>query len=203
MRDTEGTIEWYRRNHDNPPFYPNGMCLKICRYARDIGAMYPSAVTAQNATPERYRVRDLSKITRGMVAYFDDPNDGNPYGHIVTVAGWIKGSNKDSLADLMTWTNSVVSGKITLARASFYPNYWGDRFTFAATWLNGQELDLPEKRVKPKPKPKDRLPRIKEAIEEIEKGLAHHRKHDNKRLVKAFTRDLKELKQTYDKFGGK
>jgi hypothetical protein len=104
-----GMIGWKAKTTEQLGFDPNGMCLRICRTARDIGPVYPSAVVAQNATPAAHRVYGVADVRRGMVVYYDDPNDSNPYGHIVTVVGRDRDADPDSLSSLLVRSNSVVS----------------------------------------------------------------------------------------------
>lgn len=143
QRDTAATLEWYERHTTRSQlgYNPDGMCLKICREARGLPSGWASAVVAQAATPERHRVRDLTKVRPGMVMYFDDPHDGNQFGHIVTVAAVAR--TVRSLADITVWSNSVRSGAVVKVTADYFPRAWGDRFQFAATWLNGEALILP------------------------------------------------------------
>jgi hypothetical protein len=143
QRNTEETIQWYRDNDTDPPFNPDGMCLAVCRTARNIGPMFPSAVVAQQETPSAHRVYTISKIRRGMVMYFDTVGDSNPYGHIVTVVGRDRSVPEHDLGSLLVRTNSVKSGQLVVVRADYFKRYWNDEFQFAATWLNGQELKLP------------------------------------------------------------
>lgn len=141
---TEQALQWYQFHRDDPPFDPDGMCLKVCRTARNIPAKYASAKEAQDATPKEHRVTNIADIRRGMVMYFDTVGDSNPFGHIVTVAGRVKGADRDSLDSIIVWTNSVVANKLVAVRASYFGQHWADKFQFAATWLNGQELLFPE-----------------------------------------------------------
>lgn len=151
---TKETLEWYNDESQSPPFDPDGMCLKVCRTARNIGPMFASALEAQQETPNEHRVSKIEDIHRGMVMYFDTVGDSNPYGHIVTVAGRDKNKPASSLASLIVWTNSVVANKLVKVRADYFPLHWGDKFQFGATWLNGQELKFPE----PKPVEKPEAP---------------------------------------------
>lgn len=151
QRTTPATLAWYAQHTTTGTlgFNPDGMCLRICRTARNLPGGWASAVDAQNATPAEHRVRDITKVRPGMVMYFDDPRDGNRYGHIVTVhsvAATIR-----SLADIVVWSNSVKAGQVVKVRADYFPRQWGDGFVFAATWLNGAELLLPGDRVEPEP----------------------------------------------------
>lgn len=198
MRTTEQTLAWYRSvDPKNPPFKLAGMCLKICRSARAIPARYPTALSAMLATPREDRVYDPYKIVRGMVMYFDDPADSNTAGHIVTVAG----RQDDRM--ILTWTNDAeYSGSLNVVRASFFPRYWGDTFQFAATSLNGFDLDLPEigqKAKQKKPLGKKGKQRIKDMIDELEGMIERHEKQGHDRIVKALRRDVKELKQTLER----
>lgn len=153
QRDTAATLAWYEKHTTTGAlgFNPNGRCLQICRTARNLPGGWASAVVASRATPTQHRVRDLSKIVPGMVMYFDDTRDGNPYGHIVTV---VHANRARSLSDITVWTNSVQSGRVVKVRADYFPRYWGDPFVFAATWLNGQALILPKQQPAPAPSSK-------------------------------------------------
>jgi hypothetical protein len=148
MRNTQDTIEWYRTHETAAQigFEPSGMCLKICRTARDIGSMFLSAKQAQDATPAEHRVHNVANLRRGMVLYFDDPNDSNKFGHIVTMIGRVKNPDRSDLNDILVRTNSVQDGRVVVVRASYFKEHWGDPFQFGATWLNGVELEIPAKR---------------------------------------------------------
>jgi len=193
MRNTDGAISWYKGHETKSQlgFDPDGMCLRICRTARGIDPLYPTAVSAQEATPAKYRVTKVRDIRRGMVAYYDDPNDSNPYGHIVTVVGRVKGEDRDSLRSLLVRTNSVKSDQIVVVRGDYFPRYWGDRFQFAATWLNGQPF--PDFEEKP---PLGAAPNLREAIKSLEDSVAYHKRKGHTGLVKALERDIAEIKQT-------
>lgn len=205
MRDVDATIEWYAEHRVYPTslgFDPDGMCLKICRTARDIPAKYPSALSAQLQTPEEYRVHDISKIRRGMVMFFDDPTDSNPYGHIVTCIGRERGADRSLLASVLVRTNSVLSNQIVVTRADYFPRNWGDDFQFAATWLNGVPLDMGGKSEAPKRKP-GRLPNLRAARKELQEALEHHQEKGHARLAAALRRDIRELDETIEKFSAK
>lgn len=146
MNDYRETLEWYRTHQTTREigFNPDGMCLAVCRTARDIGAYYPSATAAQDATPYKYRVHRVRDLRRGMVLYFDEPNDSNRFGHIVTMIGRVKGFNWDDMNDVLVETNDVKSGELVVVRGTYFKQYWGDDFQFGATYLNGMVLDIPE-----------------------------------------------------------
>lgn len=204
MRDTNATIQWYRGHETTAQlgYNPNGMCLKICREARGLPAVFPSALSAQQATPAAHRVEKVADITRGMVVYYDDPRDSNPFGHIVTVVGRVKGIRKDSLSSLLVRTNSVKSGHVVVVRGDYFPKHWGDEFQFGATWLNGQALDLPDRK-KPDPEPEPPLKsarNLREAIEFLRKAIQYHEAAGNDRLVRALRRDVQAIRQTIRDF---
>lgn len=143
-------LDWYNRNQTTKQigFNPDNMCLKVCRTARGIPSVYPSAKTAQDATPVEHRVKSVRELRRGMVLYYDHPADSNRFGHVVTMVGRVKRGNPDALSDILVETNSVKSGELVVVRGDYFPRYWGDPFQFGATWLNGVELDIPEKKSK-------------------------------------------------------
>jgi hypothetical protein len=143
MRDYKETIAWFPSHNTAAElgYNPNGMCLAIAHDARALPAMFPSAKSAQDHTPSQFRVTRVRDLRKGMVLYFDDPHDSNPFGHIVTMIGRVKGYDPDSLDDVLVQTNSVVSGRIVVVRASYFKAHWGDSFQFGAFWLNGSELD--------------------------------------------------------------
>lgn len=145
MHDYQETLEWYRENQTarDIGFNPDGMCLKICRTARDIGPKYLTAKQSQDAVPPQHRVHKVRDLRKGMNLYFDDPNDSNKAGHIVTQIGRVKGFDVDDLNDVLVETNSVVSGQLVIVRATYFTKHWGDPFQFGSTWLNGQVLDVP------------------------------------------------------------
>jgi len=166
MRDYKETIAWLEKNDTAAElgYNPNGMCLAIAHDARALPAKYPSAKVAQDNTPKEFRVYKVRDLRKGMDLFFDDPHDSNPFGHIVTMIGRVKGYNPDDLNDVLVRTNSVVSGRVVVVRASYFKQHWGDSFQFGAFWLNGFELDYPGWRSDGKgredvPKP-DHSPRV-------------------------------------------
>lgn len=195
MRGVAGTLKWYREHETTKQigFDPDGRCLQIVRTARAIGQMYPSAISAQHATPAKYRITDLSKIRNGMVMYFDDPNDDNPFGHVVTVTAHEKVMR--TLADITVRTNSVKANTIVPVKADYFGKHWGDKFQFAATWLNGQELTFP-----PKAPPKPSLTPLLHARNDLQSMVNIAKANKNDRLVTALTRDLVEINQTINQF---
>lgn len=201
QRTQSETLAWYRTHETTRQigFDPDGQCLKVCRTARRIPSMYPSAISAQNATPAKHRVKDLSKLRNGMVVYYDDPRDDNPFGHIVTITDHAKVIK--SLADFEVRTNSVKSNQVVVVRGDYFGKHWGDKFQFAATWLNGQALLFPKVAVPTPPKPvKPVLTPLIHARSDIAGMLATAKTQKNARLVTALERDLAEINETINKF---
>jgi hypothetical protein len=213
QRDTPGAMTWYK-GHTNTAqigWNPNGMCQKICRTARNIGGGYASALAQQIGTPQSKRVYKISDITQGMVMFFDDPDDSNPHGHIVTVVGHKAGEKVSSLSSILVKTNSVKSGQIVTVTADFFPKNWGDKFQFAGTEINGTDLLLPSyalggtkkppvKKTTPPKKPspvkakEESLDRMRYMVKVYDHLIWQERK--NKRVVTALKRDRAKLQQT-------
>jgi hypothetical protein len=139
------TLQWYKENQHKSQigFDPDGMCLKVVRTARNISAKYLTAKEAQDNTPKEHRIHKVRDLRRGMIAYFDDPNDSNRAGHVVTQIGRVKGFDPDEIRDVLFETNDVKSGELVIVRGDYFLRYWGDEFKFGATWLNGVEFDTP------------------------------------------------------------
>lgn len=138
-------LDWYK-NHQTKSqigFDPDGMCLKVCRTARNIPAKHLTAREAMLATPAEHRVHKVRDLRRGMVAFYADPRDENPADHIVTIIGRVKDFDPESLHDVLVETNSVKSDELVIVRGDYFEQYWGDDFKFGATSLNGVELDTP------------------------------------------------------------
>lgn len=152
MHDAAETLEWYRTHQTARQigFNPDGMCQKVCRTARNLPSRFASAKISQDNTPKRFRVTKVRDLRAGMVLYFDDPNDSNKFGHIVTMIGRAKGADWDSLDSVLVETNSVKKGELVVVRASYFKQHWGDDFQFGATWFNGFEIDVLTSN-KPKP----------------------------------------------------
>lgn len=148
MHNYKETLEWYETHQTEREigFNPDGMCLRVVRTARDADALYGSALESQRATPEEHRVYKIRDLRKGMVLYFDDEDDSNPYGHVVTQIGRVPGFDPDSLHDILVETNSVKKGQLVIVRGDYFQRYWGDEFKFGATWLNGQTLDIPQRK---------------------------------------------------------
>lgn len=169
-----------------------GLCLSLQRQARGLPAVYPSAISAAMATPESERVHKVRDLRAGMVAYSDDPNDSNRYGHIYFIIGWKNPKNRSDASTCLTWTNDRRPGRVDVVPLTFFKNSWGDGFQFGATWLNG--YDFSDFNAKPKT---DRGPQLgnayDHAIEDLRKVIRRHRSKGHDRLVKLLERDLQRM----------
>lgn len=202
-------FQFLRDAHDGPLTW-KGYCQRLAREAAGTPAVYPSALTSAHATPEAERVYHVRDLRRGMVAYFDDPHDSNPYAHVVTVAGWRDHTPTDDLADLLVWSNDAArTGGVDLIRASFFPGTspgWGDPFLFGATSING--YDLPGYGAGA-PRPVTLGETYDRAINSVRRAIRHHRRkqaEDPTRrraaIIKALTTDLARMKETRKRFSG-
>lgn len=190
-------FQFLRDAHDGPLIW-KGFCLRLAREAAQLPAVHPSALAAAHATPAAHRVREVSGLRRGMVAYFDDPRDGNPFAHVATVAGWDGGKVTDSLDDVLMWSNDAArTGGVDMVRGSFFPEKWGDAFMFGATSLNG--FDLPGYN-NGAPRLASLAGALDRAIADLRRAIREHRAAGHHRLVAALSRDLDEVKQTRDRF---
>lgn len=192
QRDTAGTLRYLSEQRASGTTQWKQLCQKLARSARNIPAMFPSALSSAQGTPERYRVRNVADLKKGMVAYFDDPNDSNPFGHIVTVHG------RDANGNVLVWSN-MADGTVKLVQFDWFRKNWGDSFQFGATWLNGVELNLP-KPPAPPARPITTGGHIKAAIESLDKAIAYHHAKGHARLVAALQRDRNDLKATLKNF---
>lgn len=174
-----------------------GQCLKLQRTARGIPALYPSALSAAHATPKAERVVHPFDLKRGMVAYSDDPNDGNPYGHIYAIAGW-DGAPKKDCTNLLTYSNDVRAGnKVGLVPITFYRRSWGDTFQFGATWLNGYNFADLDAAPAPVPGRQSLKENLEHAIHDLEKAIRTSRRLGNTQLTAALWKDLATLRVRY------
>lgn len=190
-RPTNQTADFLKAAHRGPLTW-RAMCLSLQRQARGLPAIYPSALSAAVATPESERVYEVAALRRGMVAYSDDPNDSNPYGHIYFIAGW--DGPKTNPANCWTWTNDMArSGGVDLVRLSTYRANWGDNFQFGATWLNGYNFAEFDKPPTPDPQRATLGGNYEHAIEDVKKALRFHEKKGHTGLVKGLRKDLDRM----------
>lgn len=200
QRNTEQTLAWLRNQHDIGSTAWRAKCLQATRTARNLPAVYPSALAAQHATPMSDRVYDRDQWVPGMVVFIDDPDDSNPFGHVVTLRTGPKASSP-----LLTWTNDAfVSGGISCVDVDWFERHWGDKVQFASRSLNGFALDLPEmtapKHPRPKPPLRASAVNLEYAIHRLEKAIAFHQEKGHTRLVKALRADVAEIRETIKRF---
>jgi hypothetical protein len=198
---TAEALAFLKREKSNPSRSWLGYCLMLQRMARDLPAVYPSALAAANATPVSERVAKVADLRQGMVAYSDDPHDSNPSGHIYFIAGWANGVTKsESNADrLFVFTNDAPkSGRVGVVPITYFRSYWGDSFQFGATWLNGYSFPDFDKAAEPV------HPTLganyQHALDDIRKAIAHHQKKGDERIVKALQRDLDRMTRKFAKY---
>jgi hypothetical protein len=139
----------------------NQLCLSLARNARGIGPLHPSALAAQLATPQSDR-RGHDSIRRGMVGFFDNPRDDNPFGHVATYK--FKGSD-----GIWRLGSNVSGGLVRTVPETLFTQVWGDAFQFAAVSLNGVDFDMSIPH-KPHPKPKPG-PTMTEMEEHVRRAL--------------------------------
>ncbi len=174
-----------------------GLCLRLQREARGIPALYPSALSAAMSTPKSERVLSAFDLRKGMVAYSDDPNDGNPYGHIYFISGW-DGKPKRDMSNLYTISNDVRDGnKCGVVPITFYRKSWGDGFQFGATILNGHGFAEFDKPAAPLPGRQSLKENLEVAIHELEKAIRTSRRLGNTQLTAALWKDLATLRVRY------
>lgn len=174
------------------------LCLQLQRMARGLPAVYPSALAAALATPEEDRVYSVADLRRGMVAYSDDPNDGNPYGHVYFIVG------RNDAGNVLVWSNDARRpGGVDIVDLSFFERYWGDHFQFGATSLNGYDFGEFEEKPKPKPGRAKLGDNFEHAMDDLRKAIKHHKEKGHDRLVAVLRRDLERMKRQLARFDGK
>jgi hypothetical protein len=168
--------------------------MKLQRQARGLPAVYPSAISAALATPEKERVHKVSDLRRGMVGYCDDPNDSNPYGHIFFIIG------KDKSGRILTWTNDALNvGGVDVVPLDFYQKNWGDTFQFGATWLNGYDFSEFNK---PPVETRGKLgDNYRAALEDIVRLERKHRNKGHTILADKLAKDIAVMRRRLEKHG--
>lgn len=177
-QDRSNTTRWYR------------MCLMLQRQARGLPVVYPTAASAQAATPVSERV-GLTGLKPGMIAY---TKGSNPAGHIVLVDSWRNGAKNPM--NLMVWSNDMArDGKgVALVPLSKILIDWKHTFQFGAGWLNGYNFTEFDKPAEPTRGPN--LTNYRHGIEDVKRAIAFHEKGGNTELVKLMKADLKHMKKT-------
>lgn len=177
-------------------------CLMLQREARKIPALYPSALSAALATPKSERITHISGLRRGMVAFSDDPNDSNPFGHVYFIAGR-RGGDKSDPNNVLVWSNDVVPGRpgaVGLVTLHFFKVNWGDNFQFGATWLNGYQFHEFDKPPKPAPERVHLADNYDHAIDDISRELHRIKGSGHPNMVAALENDLARMKRNRRKF---
>lgn len=193
---TADAAAFFRLQRVDPLKNWKGLCLQLQRMARvNIPAVHASALGAALATPDEDRIYRVDDLRRGMVAYFDDPNDSNPFGHIVYVAG------RFADGTLMCWSNDVdPETNVGLVPFSFFQKFWGDGFMFGAISLNGWDLLGNNGLPMAKPGLGHLGANYVNAIKGVKRAISHHRNTGNARLVRALQRELKHLQKLYEEY---
>lgn len=119
------------------------MCEGLQRSAHGFEAAFASAFAHEIATPKSERL-DPREAPISSFIFVDDPNDSNPYGHVV--GKWGDGGS-GKLEDIPVATNDVADnkadydyGNVTVVRLGWFPQHWGDRVQFATLWCGGDEI---------------------------------------------------------------
>lgn len=199
-RNGNEAASFLKRQHDTGANW-RAMCLSLQRNARGLPAVYPSALSAQRATPVSERVNRIADLKRGMVAYSDDPSDSNPWGHIYFIIG--RKSRKVSRSDpsnILCWSNDVVAGKsgaVGVVALTFFRANWGDGFQFGATWLNGYDFAEFDKAPKPVANRGTLSKNYEHAIEDVEREIRRIRGTGHPRILELLESDLTRMKQRY------
>lgn len=198
-RNTRQAMAFLRAQHDQKKRW-HQRCLQLQREARGLPPVYPTALSAALNTPASERIKSIKDLRRGMVAYFDDPHDKNPAGHIVGVAGWIPGKPKSNPDNLLTWSNDVRSGSgdVGLVGAGYFPKHWGDGFLFGSTWLNGYDFSEFDKA--PRPTHPTLGANYEAAMESMAKTIAYHKKKGHTALVRVLNADLAHMKKMHAQY---
>jgi hypothetical protein len=197
-------VHWYAGQHDNASTSWFQLCLAAARTARGIPPVFPSARAAGEATPHDHRVTDPKDIEPGMVLYFwrDDPADVN--GHIVTTA-FDPGDHAG--LEIPTWTNDALTrGGIDRVPGAWFPLHWGKPFRFAATSLNGYELDGAwNDLAKPKPaggRPVDLIRDLREAHAALIVAARRAKQSDHDDLARLLDHDAAQIARRVARLAG-
>lgn len=124
-----GSREWFR------------MCLKLQRMARQLPAVYPTALSASMAVPKSERIVNVEDWRRGMVGFSYDPRIEGTAGHIFFVVGRTKAGT------LLTFSNDVKEpGSVDVVPVDYFSRSWGQTLQFASSHLNGYNFAEPDKK---------------------------------------------------------
>lgn len=177
-----------------------GMCESLQRQAHGFAAAFASAYAHMVATPLKERV-DPREAPISAFVFVDDPNDSNPFGHIV--GKW--GHGDGTLNDIPVVTNDVNdtktnydAGNVTVCPLGWFPNHWGDGVKFATTWFGGTEIPTYE----PESAEEDTAEWVKVAIERaraviemMRKALRDNDESTHPRHERALNREIADQQQ--------
>ena len=107
-------VAFYKKQRDTGSKSWKGLCMKLARsaYGFDTG-IYPSALACMVATPKKYRVTALKDVKVGMLGFFVDPDDDNPFEHIAACVG----HNKEGLP---IWGTNLADGSVAFVGHDFF-----------------------------------------------------------------------------------
>ena len=198
---TPETMDFLKAAHNGPPVY-HALCLRLAREARGVASLYPSALAAQQATPQQRRV-SWADVRKGHIAYFDDPSDGNSFGHVATCAGRTGDGRR------LWWTNDAKrSGGVDLVAdpstdTSWFGAHWGDRFVFGTDWVNGVRFHIgadgdgggpPE----PPPDPPEVNELVRIAVRGLRKAATNAENANRPKRAAALQKDIERLRKRYN-----
>jgi hypothetical protein len=189
VNTTAQAIAFLKQKRDTNATYPS-LCMRLAREARGFTyGIYPSALSCMLATPKKYRVTDPKKVKVGMVGFFVDPDDANPFEHIATCVGIDK-------RGLPIWGGNVAGGLVRFVSHEFFERNWGDKFNFAASSLGTHVIPDLQDTGKPEVQKGKRLKKI---IRELEKVERAQRKLGRNHIANRVAEDIKSLKATLKK----
>lgn len=180
--DVQNDNSWYRK------------CLSLQRQARGLPAVYPTALTAAQATPKSERVLKKEDLRRGMVVYSYNPSIPGTAGHIA----FVNGRRKSGL--ILTTTNDAEgAGLVSVVPLDYYERVWGHKFQFGATCLNG--YDFSDFNAPPQPIKQGTLgERYEQAIEELQKIERQKRNKGYDKLADAIHRDIVRMQRKLERW---
>lgn len=196
---TEEAAQFIRNQAESGSLAWRRLCLSLQRQARQLPAVYPTALSASHATPKSERVYDVNKWTRGMVGYSYDPRIPGTAGHNFFVVG------RNKAGTLITASNDVKQlGAVDYVPVEFYTNVWGHKLQFACTWLNGYNFAEEKPEVPKVPEgPEGTLgDRYEDALDTLTVIYNQKRRKlgSTHPLVKALERDVKRMERKLDKW---
>ena len=173
-------------------------CLNLQHTARDIPAVFPTAFSAQLATPKSERVPHVADLRGGMIGY---TKGSDPAGHVFYILGRRPGFDLANPDGVLCESNDVVAGKtghVGIVTLSFFRVNWGHTWQFGATMLNG--YDFADFNAKPKPVHPTLGGNYEAAIKAVKKAVASHKKDRDDTLYLALKRDLARMQKRYDRY---